>query len=68
MTIILALLLTSLIEYHPKSLDWLRHLATVTLLLSWLQMLLILSKFPQWGYYVQMFGKVSAIVVKVISI
>ncbi|KAJ0171309.1 hypothetical protein K1T71_012859 [Dendrolimus kikuchii] len=66
MTIILALSLPSFLEDSTNASDWSRYLATAVLLLSWLQMLLIVSKFPQWGFYVQMFGKVSTIVIKVL--
>lgn len=45
--------------------DWPRHVATVALLLSWLEMMFLLSRFPKWGYYVLMFGKVSTNVMKV---
>ncbi|KAJ0171308.1 hypothetical protein K1T71_012858 [Dendrolimus kikuchii] len=65
-TIILALSLPSFVEDSSRVSDWSRYLATAAVLLSWLQMLLIISKFPQWGYYVQMFGKVSSIVIKVL--
>lgn len=44
---------------------WPRHVATVALLLSWIEMMFLLSRFPNWGYYVLMFGKVATNVVKV---
>ncbi|XP_026727732.1 transient receptor potential channel pyrexia-like [Trichoplusia ni] len=46
--------------------DWPRHVATVALLLSWLEMMFLLSRFPKWGYYVLMFGKVSTNVMKIL--
>lgn len=46
--------------------DWPRHVATVALLLSWLEMMFLLSRFPNWGYYVLMFGKVASNVVKIL--
>lgn len=46
--------------------EWPRHVATIALLLSWIQMMFLLSRFPNWGYYVLMFGKVATNVVKVI--
>lgn len=46
--------------------EWPRHVATVALLLSWLEMMFLLSRFPNWGYYVLMFGKVATNVIKVI--
>lgn len=45
--------------------EWPRHVATLALLLSWLEMMFLLSRFPNWGYYVLMFGKVASNVVKV---
>lgn len=49
-----------------KELDWPRHVATTALLLSWLEMMFLLSRFPNWGYYVLMFGKVSTNVIKIL--
>ncbi|KAJ8710338.1 hypothetical protein PYW07_009704 [Mythimna separata] len=46
--------------------EWPRHVATVALLLSWLEMMFLLSRFPNWGYYVLMFGKVASNVVKIL--
>ncbi|XP_063628997.1 transient receptor potential cation channel subfamily A member 1-like isoform X1 [Cydia splendana] len=46
--------------------DWPRHVATVALLLSWLEMMFLLSRFPNWGYYVLMFGKVASNIVKIL--
>ncbi|KAG6453876.1 LOW QUALITY PROTEIN: transient receptor potential channel pyrexia [Manduca sexta] len=46
--------------------DWPRHVATLALLLSWLEMMFLLSRFPNWGYYVLMFGKVASNVVKIL--
>lgn len=45
--------------------EWPRHVATGALLLAWIQMMFLLSRFPNWGYYVLMFGKVASNVVKV---
>lgn len=45
--------------------DWSRHVATLALLLSWVELMFLLSRFPNWGYYVLMFGKVASNVVKV---
>lgn len=45
--------------------DWPRHVATAALLLAWLEMMFLLSRFPNWGYYVLMFGKVASNIVKV---
>ncbi|XP_075985526.1 transient receptor potential cation channel subfamily A member 1-like [Anticarsia gemmatalis] len=46
--------------------EWPRHVATVALLLSWLEMMFLLSRFPNWGYYVLMFGKVASNVIKIL--
>ncbi|XP_026750378.2 transient receptor potential channel pyrexia-like isoform X2 [Galleria mellonella] len=46
--------------------EWPRHVATLALLLSWLEMMFLLSRFPNWGYYVLMFGKVASNVVKIL--
>lgn len=48
--------------------EWPRHIATCALLCSWIELMFLLSRFPNWGYYVLMFGKVAANVVKVINI
>ncbi|KAI8432519.1 hypothetical protein MSG28_013516 [Choristoneura fumiferana] len=50
----------------PKEVDWPRHVATAALLLAWLQMLFLLSRFPNWGYYVLMFGEVAANIFKIL--
>ncbi|KAL4716005.1 hypothetical protein ACJJTC_003794 [Scirpophaga incertulas] len=46
--------------------DWPRHVATIALLLAWIQMMFLLSRFPNWGYYVLMFGKVASNVIKIL--
>ncbi|XP_060807292.1 transient receptor potential channel pyrexia isoform X2 [Amyelois transitella] len=46
--------------------EWPRHVATLALLLSWLEMMFLLSRFPNWGYYVLMFGKVASNVIKIL--
>ncbi|CAH0403188.1 unnamed protein product [Chilo suppressalis] len=46
--------------------EWPRHVATIALLLAWLEMMFLLSRFPNWGYYVLMFGKVASNVVKIL--
>lgn len=45
--------------------DWPRHVATLALLFSWIELMFLLSRFPNGGYYVLMFGKVASNVVKV---
>ncbi|XP_048000602.1 transient receptor potential channel pyrexia-like [Leguminivora glycinivorella] len=46
--------------------NWLRHLTCAVLLLSWLQAMLFLSRFPDWGYYVLMFERVSYNIFKIL--
>ncbi|XP_063833659.1 transient receptor potential channel pyrexia-like isoform X1 [Ostrinia nubilalis] len=46
--------------------EWPRHVATGALLLAWIQMMFLLSRFPNWGYYVLMFGKVASNVIKIL--
>nr|XP_026490186.1 transient receptor potential channel pyrexia-like isoform X1 [Vanessa tameamea] len=46
--------------------EWPRHVATCALLLSWIELMFLLSRFPNWGYYVLMFGKVAANVIKIL--
>ncbi|KAM3955948.1 LOW QUALITY PROTEIN: transient receptor potential cation channel subfamily A member 1 [Aphomia sociella] len=46
--------------------EWPRHVATLALLLSWIEMMFLLSRFPNWGYYVLMFGKVASNVIKIL--
>lgn len=45
--------------------EWRRHLATMAVVMSWLNMMIFLSSTPTWGYFVQMFLKVSLKVLKV---
>ncbi|XP_049879814.1 transient receptor potential channel pyrexia-like isoform X2 [Pectinophora gossypiella] len=47
--------------------EWPRHVATVALLLSWVELMFLLSRFPNWGYYVLMFGKVASNVIKILA-
>ncbi|CAH0597153.1 unnamed protein product [Chrysodeixis includens] len=46
--------------------DWARLIATISLLLSWFEMMFLLSRFPDWGFYVLMFGKVANKVFKIL--
>lgn len=62
----LALVLPQMVYHDPKNgEDWARLIATVALLLSWFEMMFLLSRFPDWGFYVLMFGKVASKVFKV---
>lgn len=64
-SIVLAGILPLSIAFVSTSAEWPRHVATCALLLSWIELMFLLSRFPNWGYYVLMFGKVAANVVKV---
>lgn len=61
----LAIILPPAVILDLGDVEWPRHVATVALLLAWIQMMFLLSRFPNWGYYVLMFGKVASNVVKV---
>ncbi|XP_041983044.1 transient receptor potential channel pyrexia-like [Aricia agestis] len=66
-SIILAAILppTVVIALGTES-EWPRHVATCALLLSWIELMFLLSRFPNWGYYVLMFGKVASNVIKIL--
>lgn len=53
------------IPYLGYETDWRRHLATVTLVMAWLNIMMLLSKTPMSGYYMQMFWVVSSKIIKV---
>lgn len=53
-------------EIEPGKIDWQRHLATVTLVMAWLNIMMMLSKTPMAGYYIEMFWMVLSKVVEVI--
>ncbi|XP_046606728.1 transient receptor potential channel pyrexia-like [Neodiprion virginianus] len=46
--------------------EWTRHVAAVAVLLAWTELMFLLSRFPEWGYYVLMFSKVATNVIKVL--
>ncbi|KAJ8710335.1 hypothetical protein PYW07_009701 [Mythimna separata] len=62
----LAVILPYALNVPVTDMDWPRHVATGALLMSWLEMMFLLSRFPNWGYYVLMFGKVSTNVIKIL--
>ncbi|KPJ04231.1 Transient receptor potential channel pyrexia [Papilio xuthus] len=63
----LAMILPAAIMITPwLTAEWLRHVATLALLLSWLELMFLLSRFPNGGYYVLMFGKVASNVIRII--
>ncbi|XP_075985769.1 transient receptor potential cation channel subfamily A member 1-like [Anticarsia gemmatalis] len=57
---------TTTVYVRTQSPEWARLIATIALLLSWLEMMFLLSRFPNWGFYVLMFGKVATKVVKIL--
>ncbi|KAL4716023.1 hypothetical protein ACJJTC_003812 [Scirpophaga incertulas] len=67
LSIILALILPVQISVSIDDIHWTRHPATVALLLAWVECLFLLSRFPKWGYYVLMFGKVASNVIKILT-
>ncbi|XP_046682041.1 transient receptor potential channel pyrexia-like [Homalodisca vitripennis] len=44
---------------------WIRHVASVVILLSWCGLMLLIGRFPTWGYYALMFSVVLQNVMKV---
>ncbi|KAJ0171311.1 hypothetical protein K1T71_012861 [Dendrolimus kikuchii] len=65
-SVTLAVVVTYAVEAAPKE-EWTRHVATMALLLSWLELLFLVSRFPGFGFYVLMFMKVSTNVIKILS-
>lgn len=64
-SVILASVLPHTVLLSQGQAEWPRHVATCALLLSWIELMFLLSRFPNWGYYVLMFGKVATNVIKV---
>ncbi|XP_020298541.1 transient receptor potential channel pyrexia-like [Pseudomyrmex gracilis] len=48
--------------------QWILHCLSIAILLSWMQTLLLIGRFPMWGYYALMFSTVLKNVLKVILI
>lgn len=44
---------------------WLMHCISVAVLLGWVQMMLLIGRFPMWGYYALMFSTVLKNILKV---
>ncbi|CAK1543481.1 unnamed protein product [Leptosia nina] len=61
----LAMVIPSAIKLAGEAV-WPRHVATLALLFSWIELMFLLSRFPSWGYYVLMFGKVAMNVIKIL--
>lgn len=60
-----AMFLPVVISFFSTEAEIIRATASVAVLLTWLEMMFLLCRFPQWGFYVLMFGKVTAKVLKV---
>ncbi|XP_052743946.1 transient receptor potential channel pyrexia-like isoform X2 [Bicyclus anynana] len=60
-----AVLPPAVVLVSVETTEWPRHVATCALLCSWIELMFLLSRFPNWGYYVLMFGKVAANVIKI---
>ncbi|XP_049701626.2 transient receptor potential channel pyrexia isoform X1 [Helicoverpa armigera] len=67
-SILLAVVLLRVVSWDTGSdpPEWARLVASVALLFSWFEMMFLLSRFPDWGFYVLMFGKVANKVVKIL--
>ncbi|KAI8423126.1 hypothetical protein MSG28_014206 [Choristoneura fumiferana] len=65
-SLILALILLCADQEAWLEDEWLRHVATGALLLSWAHMTYLLSRFPYWGYYLLMFSKVASNIFKIL--
>jgi len=44
---------------------WLQHTISIAILLSWMQMMLLIGRFPMCGYYALMFSAVLQNILKV---
>ncbi|CAK1543482.1 unnamed protein product [Leptosia nina] len=64
-SVVFATILPISVELSTEA-EWSRHIATLALLLSWIELMFLLSRFPNWGYYVLMFGKVASNVIKIL--
>lgn len=49
--------ITSYVRHDTE--DWEHHLAAMVILLSWVELLFIIGRFPVFGLYVQMFAQVT---------
>lgn len=54
-----------IIDHVGWAYEWPRHLSTAAILLAWTELMFLISRFPNWGYYVLMFSKVATNVFKV---
>ena len=60
-----SMLIGAIIETMPYNSKLTKNISAITVLLAWLQLLLILGRNPKWGYYVHMFCKVVGTLIKV---
>lgn len=63
---LLAIIVATADHNRPPPNDWPRHVTALAVLLAWTELMFLLSRFPNWGYYVQMFFKVTSNVLKVL--
>lgn len=58
-------------ECHKEEIEnrqcahWILHCLSIAILLSWMQIMLLIGRFPMWGYYALMFSTVLKNVLKV---
>nr|XP_053649353.1 transient receptor potential channel pyrexia-like isoform X1 [Cherax quadricarinatus] len=57
--IIFSMIITVSSYVHYDTQDWEHHLAAIVILLSWVELLLLIGRFPVFGLYVQMFTHVT---------
>ncbi|KAK2577416.1 hypothetical protein KPH14_003525 [Odynerus spinipes] len=50
----------------PRAPEWVLHAISIAILLGWIQMMLLIGRFPTWGYYALMFSTVLKNVLKVL--
>ncbi|XP_050444857.1 transient receptor potential channel pyrexia-like [Cataglyphis hispanica] len=43
----------------PPACDWQHHIAALGILLAWIELMIVVGRFPMFGIYVQMFTQVS---------
>lgn len=58
---------TCMIESFSPNLLWIRYMASIAVLLAWVELLFLLSRCPTWGFYVLMFSKVAVKTLKVLA-
>lgn len=53
------------INYVTEKSNWVLHTMSVAVLLAWTELMLLIGRFPTYGYYALMFAAVLQNVVKV---